>query len=89
VDPITRRTALTLGAIGAGVVVVGGGAFAWTRLGAPEPGLPSGTASAGAVASSELRQPTVVRSAGGRLDLTLVAAPSTVMIGETAVRALT
>ncbi|MEP7113072.1 MAG: multicopper oxidase domain-containing protein, partial [Ilumatobacteraceae bacterium] len=81
-EPISRRTALTLGGVGAAFVVAGGAGLAWVSstgsgLGALSP------------AGAELAQPKLIRSANGMLEVMLVAGPSAVVIGGTTVNALT
>jgi FtsP/CotA-like multicopper oxidase with cupredoxin domain len=88
-EPISRRTALKLGGVGAGLVLVGGGAIVWSQVSAPKPSASPSPSTPTAAASSELEQPPVLRSVDGQLDVTLVAAESTVTIGGIAVGALT
>ena len=81
-EPLSRRSALTLGGVGAALVLVGGAGLVgdWTRSAGPSTSLPSG---------KELAQPKLLRSANGLLELTLTAGPSAVTIGGTTVNALT
>lgn len=82
-EPITRRTALTLGGIGAAFVVAGGAGLLWdSQSNAPGSTTP-------ATGGTDLAEPEVLRSMNGMLDVTLVAAESMVPIGGTTVRALT
>ncbi|WP_342779881.1 multicopper oxidase family protein [Lacisediminihabitans profunda] len=78
---MSRRTALTLGGVGAALVLAGGAGLVWdvsTNSGSPPPS-PRGR---------ELAQPRIIRSANGTLDVTLIASPSPVVIGGTSVTAL-
>ncbi len=81
-EPISRRTALTLGGVGAAFVLAGCTAPASEGPTSPGPTAPSPT-------GAELAQPNVIRSANGVLDVTLAAGPSPVVIGGTTVNALT
>ena len=91
-EPLSRRTVLVLGAVGA-VAVVGGGAVLWnqTRAGAPAPPPTpaSPTESSAAESAGSLHEPDELWSTGGRLDLTLTAASAGVVVGGAQVRALT
>jgi hypothetical protein len=80
-EPLSRRSALALGGIGAALVIAGGTGIVWTvaTIGSSAP-LRSG---------KELTQPTPLRSIDGLLNVALVAGPSTMMIGGTAVKAMT
>ena len=73
-EPLSRRSALTLGGVGAALVLVGGAGLVgdWTRSAGSSTSLPSG---------KELAQPKLLRSANGLLELTLTAARSAVTIG--------
>ena len=81
-EPISRRSALTLGGIGAAFVLAGGAGLVsvWSTRSGLFSSLPTGT---------ELIQPHVFRSADGVLDVTLTAAASEVSIGGTTVTAMT
>ena len=87
----SRRDVLIAAAAGT-AAVIGGGLIAWstTQGGAPRqsggtaaPSAPSGTTSSGT-----LREPEVLTSTDGRLDLTLTAALADVVVAGSAVRAL-
>ena len=90
-EPRSRRTALTLGGIGAAVVVAGGAGLVWMQTNQSSPTTTPTTPGTGTPAApgDQLGEPEVLRSAGGVLDVTLVAAESAVVIGGTSVRALT
>lgn len=90
-EPMSRRTALTLGGIGAAVVVAGGAGLVWMQTNQSSPTTTPTTPGTGTPAApgDKLGEPEVLRSAGGVLDVTLVAAESAVVIGGTSVRALT
>lgn len=81
-EPMSRRSALTLGGVGAAFVVAGCAGLAWDL-----------TANAGSIARSsngtQLVQPKLLRSANGRLELNLSASRSPVKIGDATVNALT
>lgn len=81
-EPITRRSALALGGVGAAVVLVGGAGLAsvWSTRSA-SPTL--------ATTGAELIEPHVMRSVDGVLDVSLTARPSVVAIGGTTVNAIT
>ncbi|CAN5360457.1 multicopper oxidase family protein [soil metagenome] len=80
-EPISRRTAITLGSIGAALVVTGGAGLLWDGL--------SKTVSVAGLASGEsFGQPQVLRSNAGVLAVTLTASPAPVVIGGTTVDAL-
>ncbi len=81
-EPISRRTALTLGGVGAAFVVAGGAGLAWVSSTGSGLGTLSPT-------GAELAQPKLIRSAKGMLEVTLTAGPSAVVIGGTTVNALT
>jgi FtsP/CotA-like multicopper oxidase with cupredoxin domain len=93
-EPVSRRAVLALGAAGA-VAVVGGGVVLWSRMpGAPVTARPvPSPSSAPPLATTppagDLREPEVVSSSGGRLDLTLTAAMTEVAVAGRQVRALT
>ena len=81
-EPLSRRSALTLGGVGAAFVVAGCAGLAWEW-----------TTNAGSIARSsngaELVQPKLLHSANGRLEVNLSASQSPVKIGDTTVNALT
>ncbi|GAA1001827.1 multicopper oxidase family protein [Subtercola frigoramans] len=81
-EPISRRSAITLGGIGAAFFIAGGVGLVWDGLSRTVPitGLASGEAFA---------EPEVRRSVGGVLDVRLSASPTPVVIGGTTVDALT
>ena len=81
-EPMTRRSALTLGGIGAAFVIAGGAGLVsvWSTRSAPLSPATTGT---------ELAQPALIRSTSGVLEVTLTAAPSAVDIGGTTVNAVT
>ena len=82
-EPISRRTALTLGGIGAASVVAGSAGLLWSiQSNAPGSTTPG-------IGGDDFAEPEVLRGANGVLDVTLVAAESTVAIGGTSVQALT
>ena len=92
-EPLSRRGVLILGATGA-AVAVGGGLVLWSQLqGAPVS--PAPTASPprerppGSESNGTLREPEVLSSSGGLLELTLTAAMTDVTIAGAKVRALT
>ena len=81
-EPMNRRTALTLGGVGAAFVLAGGAGLVWdlsTNSGSPPP-TPNG---------KKLAQPRMIRSANGVLEVTLTASQSLVPIDGTPVNALT
>ncbi|MBX3100711.1 MAG: multicopper oxidase family protein [Salinibacterium sp.] len=85
-EPITRRTALTLGGLGVALTAAGGAGLLWgSQTNVPGSTLPNG----GAVGGDEFIEPEVLRSVNGMLEVTLIAAESTVTIGGAAVHALT
>ncbi|HAM12369.1 MAG: multicopper oxidase family protein [Microbacterium sp.] len=78
---ITRRQALTLGAIGAGVLVIGATGAGLSALQSESPALapnPTGTEGAGGQGWNE---PSVVASSAGALELDLTAAPADIVVG--------
>ena len=81
-EPISRRSALTLGGVGAAFVLAGGAGL--VSVLSTRPGTPSLSPT-----GAELAQPQVIRSADGALDVALTAGPSAVDIGGTTVNALT
>ena len=94
-EPLSRRNVLILGAVGTAAVVTGG-IVLWsqTQGGSPAPpgtrsANPSPTESQAAGSSGTLREPEVLTSADGRLDLTLTAALTDVTVAGAQVRALT
>ncbi|MFC5791264.1 multicopper oxidase family protein [Agromyces tardus] len=91
----TRRDVLIAAGAGA-AAVVGAGLVVWstTQGGAPSPaGGTSGSASpaapSGSASAATLREPEVLMSADGRLELTLTAALAEVVVAGSPVRALT
>ena len=80
-EPVTRRTALILGGLGATAVVAGAGGLLWSQLNPFELRMPDGS-------GADLREPDVHRSAAGVLDVALTAAASTKTIGGRAARVL-
>ena len=92
-EPLSRRGVLILGATGA-AVAVGGGLLLWSQLqGAPVTPLPTASRPPDRPPASEstgtLREPEVLSSSGGLLELTLTAAMSDITIAGAQVRALT
>ncbi|MBC7590074.1 MAG: multicopper oxidase family protein [Salinibacterium sp.] len=81
-EPITRRSALTLGGVGAAFVIAGGAGLVSVWSTRSEPLSPATT-------GTELLQPALIRSTAGLLEVTLTAAPSAVVIGGTTVNAVT
>ena len=81
-EPISRRSALTFGGVGAALVVAGSAGLLWdgTRNAGSTPPASTGT---------ELSQPKVLYSVNGRLEVHLLASRSPVKIGDTTVNALT
>ena len=80
--PLTRRSALTLGGVGATFVVAGSAGLVWdwtTNTGSP----------ASSSGGSRFAQPTVHRSRNGLLEVALSPSPSPVTIGGTTVHAIT
>ncbi len=92
-EPLSRRGVLILGATGA-AVAVGGGLALWTQL-QDAPGLSRPATSrpeeppAASASSGNLREPEVLTSSGGRLELTLTAAMTVTIVDGAQVRALT
>jgi FtsP/CotA-like multicopper oxidase with cupredoxin domain len=82
VKPITRRSALALGGIGAALIAAGGVGL---LTGTPGDGAPGSTPDAGAA----LRQPKLLRSRNGALSLDLRVEQLPVLIGHTSVQAMT
>jgi hypothetical protein len=66
-EPISRRTALILGGVGAAAVIAGGTGliWSWTSGDSPVPG-------------PDLAQPEILRSTNGRLNVRLTTAEGTV-----------
>lgn len=92
-EPLSRRGVLILGATGA-VVAVGGGLVVWSQLqGTPVTPVPPPSAPADQPPASEstgtLREPEILASSGGVLELTLTAAMTDITIAGATVRALT
>jgi FtsP/CotA-like multicopper oxidase with cupredoxin domain len=92
-EPLSRRGVLILGATGA-AVAVGGGLALWSQLqGGSVAPLPTASAPAERPPTGEsigtLREPEILSSSAGRLELTLTAAMTDVSIGGAQVRALT
>jgi FtsP/CotA-like multicopper oxidase with cupredoxin domain len=98
-EPLTRRGVLVLAATGA-VVVVGGGAVLWSELQGsqagptPTPTRPPEASTpteppAASTSAGTLREPGVLTSSGGLLELTLTAAMTEVTVADARVRALT
>lgn len=95
-DEVTRRNALILGGVGA-ASLIGGGLLVWgvSQQGAPGPvatPTPSATPPTGsppAEGLGTLLEPEVLSSADGRLELTLTAALTEVVVAGRQVRALT
>lgn len=89
---LTRRQMLAIGGIGAGVVVAGGAAVLLARPQGPSapPVLPtaSPTTPPTGFAAGTLTEPPALASSGGRLALELTASPTTIQVGEAAVRAI-
>jgi FtsP/CotA-like multicopper oxidase with cupredoxin domain len=89
---LSRRQVIILGGIGAGVVVAGG-ATALLVTGRPTEQSAPATSSASptrtALDAGTLTEPPTLTSAGGRLELELAAAPTTVVIDGAAVQAIT
>ena len=81
-EPMTRRSALTLGGVGAAFVIAGGAGLVsvWSTRSEPGSSRTTGT---------EVLQPALIRSTNGALDVTLTAAASVVVIGGTTVNAFT
>jgi FtsP/CotA-like multicopper oxidase with cupredoxin domain len=67
--PISRRRALQLGGLGLTATIIGGAGLAWEATSRFDP-----------VAGATLTEPTVLRSAGGALDVRLVAAQGRVRL---------
>ncbi len=84
---ITRRQALTLGAIGAGAVVVGAAGASVSALFSASPAPPPDATGTGA--GPGWSEPPVVESSAGVLDLDLTAAPADVVVAGAAARMLT
>ncbi|CAN5457485.1 multicopper oxidase CueO [soil metagenome] len=80
--PITRRSALTLGGIGAALIATGGVGLLTTTSGIGSQGVTSSGGSA-------LRQPKLLRSRNGALSLDLRVEQLHVLIGATNVQAMT
>jgi FtsP/CotA-like multicopper oxidase with cupredoxin domain len=81
-EPLSRRSALAWGGVGATFAIVGSAGLVWdwtTHSGSPAPSASGG----------KLTQPKVLRSANGVLDVSLTVSQSPVSIGGTTVNALT
>ncbi len=83
---MSRRSALILGGVGAACAIAGGVGLAVGWPTSPASFLPSPSP---APIGGNLAQPKIIRSANGALEVTLAAGPSSVLIGGTAVNALT
>lgn len=81
--PISRRDALLLGGLGTAATVAGGAGLWWSLASTQQPGSPAGGAQ-----GTGLRTPPELRSAGGRLQLTLEAARGQVELGGRPARPL-
>ncbi|MDZ4092717.1 MAG: multicopper oxidase family protein [Arthrobacter sp.] len=83
--PISRRNALIVGGLGTAATVAGGAGLWWSLNSTQQPAGVGGSGGAGGGASPaqgpELHGPTELRSADGRLQLTLDAAPGRVELG--------
>ncbi|MET3950893.1 multicopper oxidase family protein [Arthrobacter sp. UYEF36] len=88
--PISRRNALLVGGLGAAATVAGGAGLWWSLASAQQPaGVGGGNGGGAAPAQGpELHGPAELRSADGRLQLTLDAAPGRVELGGRQARAL-
>ncbi len=96
-EPVTRRNVLILGGVAA-AALAGGGLILWSEAqrGEPEPQAtptpgpsPTGTPPAPDADTGTLVEPAVLQSSGGRLELTLTAALTEVVVAGRQVRALT
>ena len=83
---ITRRQALTIGALGVGALGIGATGLVWTTVGSQTSGSGTATATSGAAGWVE---PSVLESVDGVLDVTLQAAEREVEVGGASVRMLT
>ena len=74
-EPVTRRTVLVLGAVGAAAAVTGAGAFLWSQVDGGGPSAPDAVppSEPRAPSAGDLREPEVLTSSQGRLELTLTA----------------
>ncbi|WES63820.1 multicopper oxidase family protein [Microbacter sp. GSS18] len=92
-DGITRRQAIVLGSLGVGAVVVGGAGFALTGLPAADPDDAGegggGDASGPADTVASWKEPEVLTSSDGVLDLDLAVAETDVVVGGATVRMMT
>lgn len=92
---ISRRGLLVIGAAAAGAAAVGGGLALWNRGEGDEAAPPGATTTtpqtdaAGPGPAETFREPDELRSAGGRLDLELVAALAAARVADRDVRVLT
>src|SRR5450830_93782 len=77
-EPISRRSALILGGVGAAAVITGGTGLVWSLA-----------SDGSAVAGPAMKEPEILRSTNGRLDVRLTTAAATVEIAGTQVTALT
>ncbi|TFB91426.1 multicopper oxidase family protein [Cryobacterium sp. HLT2-28] len=81
-EPISRRTAVTLGGLGLAGTVIGGAGLLWTAQPGFTPfGEPVARSSFRAKSGEPLRQPTEQSSRDGVLEVTLDAAPGRIRIG--------
>lgn len=81
-EPLSRRSALTLGGVGAAFAVVGSAGLVWDWT-------TTTRSTSASIGGNQLTQPKLLRSANGLLDVTLAATQSAVMIGGATVHALT
>lgn len=90
-EPVTRRTVLVLGAVGAAAAVTGAGAFLWSQVDGGEPPAPDAVppSEPGVPSAGILGEPEVLTSSQGRLELTLTAALTDVVVAGAQIRALT
>jgi FtsP/CotA-like multicopper oxidase with cupredoxin domain len=77
-EPISRRSALILGGVGVAAVITGGTGLVWSLA-----------SDGSAVAGPAMKEPEILRSTNGRLDVRLTTAAATVEIAGTQVAALT
>ncbi|MET4780385.1 multicopper oxidase family protein [Glaciihabitans sp. UYNi722] len=83
-DPISRRTALTLGGVGGALVLAGGAGLVWDWSTTGQSTSPSTPSPSGKM----LTQPELIRSANGLLEVALTASRSPITISGTTVDAL-
>ena len=86
--PISRRDALIVGGLGAAATVAGGAGLWWSLNSTQQPNGGGNSGGASPPQGAELRGPAELRSADGRLELTLDAAPGRVELGGRQARAL-